>query len=196
MKKLSQWTGSIAVRVALLGLVCALGSELMAQDEAIAPSRTFVYSAKFVCRNVFDPSPSDLSFNFGPAFYRTVVNIRNPTDGAVDVRLGVVEATRLGSGQQGETGAEGITLRPGQAIFVSCSEIRRLLHLPAPQRILDGFVTAVSKVRLDVAVVYSGVSRETNGRSDGVTIDVETIEPRIHVSTTPVDPLQPTALAR
>ena len=111
MKKLSQWTGSIGVRVALLGLVCALGSELMAQDEAIAPSRTFAYSAKFVCRNVFDASPSDLSFNFGSAFYRTVVNIHNPTDGAVDVRVGVVEATRLGSGDTGETGAEGLTLR-------------------------------------------------------------------------------------
>ena len=48
MKKLSQWTGSIGVRVALLGLVCALGSELMAQDEAIAPSRTFAYSANGV----------------------------------------------------------------------------------------------------------------------------------------------------
>ena len=153
-------------------------------------------SAKFVCRNVFDASPSDLSFNFGPAFYRTVVNIHNPTDGTVDVRVGVVEATRLGSGDTGETGAEGLTLRPGQAIFVSCGEIRRLLQLPSPQRILDGFVTLVSNVRLNVAAVYTGVSRETNGRSDGVTIDVETIRPRIRVSPTPVDPSQPTTLVQ
>ena len=68
--------------------------------------------------------------------------------------------------------------------------------MPSPQRILDGFVTLVSNVRLDVAAVYTGVSRETNGRSDGVTIDVETIRPRIRVSPTPVDPLQPITLVQ
>ena len=102
----------------------------------------------------------------------------------------------LSSGQQGERGTEGIVLRPGQAIFVSCAEIRRLLQLPAPQRIIDGFVTLVSKVQLDVAAVYTGVSREPNGRSDGVTVDVETIEPRSRFMPTPVEPLQPTTLVR
>ena len=191
MKKQSQWKGSLAVRVMLLGLACALAGGLMAQDEAVAPTRTFVYSAKFVCRNVFDVSPNDLSFHFGPAFYRTVVNVHNPTDRAVDVRLGVVEATRLGTGQMGSSGAEGLTLRPSKAIFISCSEIRRLLQLPSPQRILDGFVTLVSKVRLDVSAVYMGVSRVPDGRSDGVTIDVETIEPRVRVLPTPADPVDP-----
>jgi len=130
---------------------------------------------------VFDPSPSELSFDFGPAFYRTVVNIHNASAAGADVRIGVVEATRIGSDQQGETGGEGINLRPNEANFVSCSEIRRLLDLPSPQRIVDGFVTTESKTRLNVAAVYTGVSREDNGRSDGTTIDVETITPRIRV---------------
>jgi hypothetical protein len=171
----------ITVRVALLGLACAFGNGIWAQTEAVASTRTFVYSAKFVCRNVFDPSPSELSFDFGPAFYRTVVNIHNTSRVGADLRIGVVEATRMGSGQQGEAGGEGIGLRPNEANFVSCAEIRRLLTLPSPQRIIDGFVIIESKVRLDVAAVYTGVSRQDNGRSDGVTIDVETIEPRIRL---------------
>jgi hypothetical protein len=130
---------------------------------------------------VFDPSPSDLSFDFGPAFYRTMVNIHNTSGAGAEVRIGVVEATRIGSGQQGETGGEGIGLRPNEANFLGCSEIRRLLNLPSPQRIIDGFVTIQSKTRLDVAAIYTGVSRENGGRSDAVTIDVETIEPRIRV---------------
>jgi len=171
------------VRVALLGLACAFGNGIWAQTEAVASTRTFVYSAKFVCRNVFDPSPSELSFDLGPAFYRTVVNIHNTSGAPAEVRIGVVEATRIGSGQQGETGGEGIGLRANEANFVSCSEIRRLLNLPSPQRVIDGFVTIQSRTRLDVAAVYTGVSREDNGRSDGVTIDVETIEPRLRVDT-------------
>jgi len=170
------------VRVALLSLACAFADGLWAQTEAAPSTRTFEYSAKFVCRNVFDPSPSDLSFDFGPAFFRTVVNLHNTSGDGINVRIGVVEATRLGSGQQGEVGGQSVALRPNQAIFVSCSEIRRLLSLPAPQRILDGYVTIHSKVRLDVDAIYTGVSRERDARTDGVTIDVETIEPTIRRS--------------
>ncbi len=47
-----------------------------------------------------------------------------------------------------------------------------------PQRALDGGVAIHSKILLDVETVYTGVSRERDGRtSEGVTIDAETIEP-------------------
>jgi len=176
------WKGTI-VRVALLGLACAFADGLWAQTEAAPSTRTFEYSAKFVCRNVFDPSPTDLAFDFGPAFFRTVVNLHNTSAQDIDVRIGVVEATKLGSGQQGEVGGQNVDLRANQAIFVSCSEIRRLLDLPSPQRILDGYVTIQSRVRLDVDAVYTGVSREWDARTDGVTIDVETIQPTIRFDT-------------
>jgi len=170
------WKRLIPMQAALLGLTCAAG--LWAQDDAERPRRlrSLTYAAKFVCRNAVEPPPAGLSFPFGPAFYRTVVNVRNPLPGAVDVVVKALEARGLENNQEPARGRIQLTLQPEEVVAINCADIRRIAESTADP-VSDGFVVVESRRRLNVTAVYSAVTRDPN-RSDGVTLDVESIRPQ------------------
>lgn len=168
------------VRVAALVLAGALGSAVSAQDtDAVPVTRTWVYSAKVVCKNVISPSLSDVTFDFGPAFYRTVLNLRNRSGRAVKLSVRAVEATRIGASSIGAQGRVQAELGPNAAMFIGCQDVRRILGLENPGFRVDGYLIVETQALLDSDVIYTSLSRRTDARADAASIDVEPVRPRL-----------------
>ena len=167
------------VRLLLFGLLTVVGTTLLAQDENTLNTRTFVYSAKFVCKNA-GPPVTDAGRAFMPAVYRTVINVHNLHAEPIRIKIRAVEAHSIKNPVPGASGRVEKRLAPGQAVFVSCGAIQEILgDAPEAQNKVDGFVTIASPRRLDAAVVYSAVTRTPLEPNDGVTIDVERLRPKI-----------------
>ena len=165
-----------------LALGLAAVSLGQAQDEGGA-TRTLVYSAKFVCKNVTGPNDAtEISRAFGPGVYRTVLNLQNLSRNETRISIRVTEAHGLDSPLPGATGSADRILEPGEAVFVGCAAIHRLLRdtEAAPRRI-DGFITVESTRRLSAAAVYSAVTRSPDVVNDGITLDVEHLRARVRL---------------
>jgi len=146
-----------------------------------AVDRALVYSAKFVCKNVTPPDdPSEAIRSFLPGVYRTVLNFQNLSRDPATVRMIVTEATGVESPSTGSAGRIERVLAPGEANFLNCSAIQRILGGDAANpRKVDGFVTLESNRRLAAAAVYSAVTRSPQIANDGITLDVEHLRARI-----------------
>ncbi len=168
------WTGVRALLLALATIVA-----MPAQEPAEDGARTFVYSAKFVCKDAGVPA-TDAGRAFVPAVYRTVVNLHNLHARPVKIVVRAVEAHHIANPEPGASGRIEKRLAPGQAVFLGCRVIQEMLGGDAdvPDKI-DGFVTIASPLRLDAAVVYTAVNRAPVGLNDGVTMDVERLRPKI-----------------
>jgi len=161
-----------------LGLsAMAMLPSVSAQDSTNDP--LFVYEAKVVCKNVASTNAADLSFDFGPHFIRTVVNLKNRLDEPARVRVQAIEATNIGSGSLGESGGMGIALRPNQAVFVACKDVRRLISKNDGAIRIDGYLRLTSTVPLTVDAVYNALTRRPDGRSEGTSVDVEHVNGRL-----------------
>ncbi|MCP5109830.1 MAG: hypothetical protein GY953_03225 [bacterium] len=170
----------IVARVMLLGMLCVVATTLSAQTEDPPTTRTFIYSAKFVCKNAGFPAPTDAARAFTPAVYRTVINVHNFHAESMTIVIGAVEAHSVANPNPGVSGRVEKTLQPNQAVFISCNAIQEILgDLPDVQNRVDGFVNIVAKRRLTAAAVYSAVNRSHIDPNDGVTLDVERIRARI-----------------
>lgn len=174
-KKLS--LNSVIVRMMIL--VLAVAAPIAAQEEGVDPNRTFVYSAKYVCKDAGVPA-TDAGRAFTPAVYRTVVNLHNLHAEPVTVVFRAVEAHHVDNPVPGASGRIEKTIEPGQAVFIGCAKIQEILgDSPDNPDKIDGFVTVASRRRLDAAVVYTAVNRSPIDPNDGVTIDVERMRPKI-----------------
>lgn len=171
-----------------LGLAACLAAT--AQDRPTPTvDRTLVYSAKFVCKNTTPPDdPSEAIRSFLPGVYRTVLNFQNLSRDPAVVRMVVTEATGMDSAALGSAGRIERVLAPGEANFLNCSAIQRILGGDAANpRKVDGFVTLESNRRLAAAAVYSAVTRSPDIANDGITLDVEHLRARIRRSNGTVD---------
>ena len=176
MEAKARWT-RIGVRA--LGLALAATMALPAQEPAEDSTRTFVYSAKFVCKDAGVPA-TDAGRAFAPAVYRTVVNLHNLHARPVKIVVRAVEAHHIANPEPGASGRLEKRLAPGQAVFLGCRVIQEMLggDADAPDRV-DGFLTIASPARLDAAAVYTAVNRAPVGLNDGVSLDVERLRPKI-----------------
>ncbi len=156
-----------------------------AQDASNDP--LFVYEAKVVCKNIVNSNPADVSFDFGPHFIRTVVNLKNRLDEPARVRIQAIEATNVSNGSVGDSGGMGISLRPNQAVFVACKDVRRLMSKTDSATRIDGYVRLTSTVPLTVDAVYNALTRRPDGRSDGTSVDVEHVRGRLIRNPTTAD---------
>lgn len=166
-------------RVLALCLASVAATTLYAQDEVVNSARTFVYSAKYVCKDA-GVTATDVGRAFTPAVYRTIVNLHNLHARPVTIVIRAVEAHHLNNPVAGSSGRVEKTLEPGQAVFLGCRMIQEILGgIPDAPNKIDGFVTVASKRRLDAAVVYTAVNRSPLDPNDGVSIDVERMRPKI-----------------
>ena len=172
IRKLTRWK---IARVTLIGLATVAGSSLTAQTEPTA-TRTFLYSAKYVCKDLPVPA-TEPPLRLGPAALRTVVNVHHWGEERIKVGIKVIEARSLGDSGDLEAGRTMTVLRPMDAVFIDCRDIARILG--DPSRRSDGFVVLETDRMIDVTAVYTAFNRRLDAPSEGVSIDVETIRPRV-----------------
>jgi len=166
-------------RALVLGLFSLVSTTLFGQVENVDNTRTFAYSAKYVCKDAGVPA-TDAGRAFTPAVYRTVVNLHNLHARPVTIVIRAVEAHNIKNPVPGASGRREKTLAPGQAVFLGCGVIQEMLGAaPDHPEKVDGFLLIASPRRLDAAVVYTAVNRSPIGPNDGVSIDVERLRPKI-----------------
>ena len=180
IRRLTRWK---IARVTLIGLATVAGSNLIAQTEPTA-TRTFIYSAKYVCKDVPVPS-TEPALRLGPAALRTVVNVHHSGDERIKVGIKVIEAHGLGNPNDLQAGRTMTVLQPMDAVFIDCRDIARILEDPI--RASDGFVVIETDRMVDVTAVYTAFNRRLDAPSEGVSIDVESIQPRVRRAATPND---------
>jgi hypothetical protein len=167
-------------RILLLGALGTAAIALRAQQPAPDAVRVFTYSAKFVCKSIESPAAGDAIDAVGQGVYRTVINLQNTAADPARISVHAVEAHSIATDSGGATGTVDKVLRPGEAIFVACPAIQRILGSPEdPPSRLDGFVNIVSTRRLNAAAVYTAVTRTPRGPNDGISMDVEHLRARV-----------------
>lgn len=168
------------VLTAGVAVLCLFGARtLQAQDAPPDLERSLLYSAKFVCKNVTIPATTDIGRAFGPGVYRTVLNLQNLGRGEADLRIRVREAHAIGA-SPGASGGIGTVLAPGEAAFLNCRRIQRILGGSEDvMDKIDGFIVVESNRRLNAAAVYTAVTRDPDIANDGITIDVEHIRAKV-----------------
>ncbi len=169
-----------------LGLTAVSLTTAQERDGAV---RTLVYSAKFICKNVTPAADRrEIDRAFGPGVYRTVLNLQNLSRFNARVSIGVTEAHGLDTSAPGASGSVNRMLAPGEAVFVGCAAIQRLLvDSEANPRRIDGFITVESNRRLAAAAVYSAVTRTPEEPNDGITLDVEHLRAKVRLRDGSVD---------
>jgi hypothetical protein len=123
----------------------------------------FQYAAKFICTaNI--PGTSQTTSSFLPGSYQTAVNIHNPLERVVRLRMKIATA----DGPISKWVAR--ELRGDAATKVDCGQIGMFdLH---PIHGLEGFLVIESTDSLDVIAAY------TAGKGDVASIDVEQVKER------------------
>lgn len=168
------------VQFVLLGLLGSAGYTVSAQEPAADAVRVYTYSAKFVCKSIESPATGDAIDAVGQGVYRTVINLQNTSGDAARLSLRAVEAHSIATTGGGAAGEVEKVLRPGEAIFIACPAIQRILGSPEdPPTRLDGFVNVISTRRLNAAAVYTAVTRTPRGPNDGISVDVENLRARV-----------------
>ena len=170
----------------ILGLAVCLAASAQERPDV---QRSLVYSAKFVCKNVTAANDTtDVARAFGPGVYRTVLNLQNLSRSPAELQIIVTEATGIDAPGRGDAARLERRLAPGEASFVSCRAIHRLLNdSEAAPRKIDGFITVESNRRLAAAAVYSAVTRKPDIPNDGITLDVEHLRARVRRTDGSVD---------
>ena len=129
------------------------------------------YSTKLICgTQAQDSSNNEL---VAPGLYKTVVNVHNPHDVAVDFRRKVALGGPANDGtisvfEFGQIGPDGVQ-------YFDCAYMRRLSGIGFPN-LLDGFFVLEAEEPLDVAAYYSGHAIQGDGGLRA--IDVEQIAER------------------
>ena len=159
------------VRIGVI-LSCALFFAATAPADGAEPEQLYQYAAKFACGS------SDGSGPMAAGDYATALNLRNPTDQTVRLRVKVM-ATYIGGAviqpvvESEDSNMRGVLpLQPYEARGVGCEQI--LNRVPdVGDELVEGFVVILTVRSLDVVAVYTA-------SGDGeVAMDVETIAQRL-----------------
>jgi V8-like Glu-specific endopeptidase len=177
-------------------------------DDIIIPSpppvkikARFEYSAKVACSFIdeFDFS------SFADGFYRTAVNVHNPSDKQINIAVKVSLAEPMGTAP-GEprfrvTPLHLAKLGPNETMEIDCLALTSFFcPIGDPPVCIDffafeGFVVIYSPITLDVTAVYS--ARPSNEQVE--TVDVEQVQPtkvKKSIEITPTKLAQPSEMAR
>ncbi len=152
-----------------------------ADDGGPAGGHEFRYVAKVAC-SMLGTFQDDLLVE---GFYRTAINVHNPTDGEVGFSYRVALGQPVNPPPEATddplTGSEVVeaALGPGEAVVIGCLDLAALFCPPEGPicvdfAVIEGFVVIRSAVELDVVVAYS--ARTAAGEVQ--TLDVEAIAPR------------------
>lgn len=135
------------------------------QAETAAPRGFgYQYAAKFICTaNI--PGTSQTTSSFLPGSYQTAINIHNPHEKEVRLRLKIALAGGIVTKWITET------LKGDQVIKIDCADARPKFDLQVIHG-FEGFLVIESDLSIDVTAVY------TAGKGEVASIDVEQINER------------------
>jgi hypothetical protein len=151
-----------------------LSAQVQAQTNELTTLPTeFEYSVKFICgRPESDQPPSNLAV---PGPYRTSINIHNPSfreNARFRQKIALTPAPGRVPGRI--TGFERATLRPDQALAITCQNIiGQLVDQPPAPPFVEGFAVILSNIELDVVAVY------TAGTATVTTLHTERVPARL-----------------
>ena len=140
----------------------------------------YVYSVKIMCVPHLGPASPALM----PGKYRTAVNVHNPWD-----QPALIEKWVTLSNPQGIPPITGDriheTLQSWSAFDVDCPHMRDQFGLPKDAQVPGGkgFMVIRSDRELDIVAVYTSRTETPNKNGMGISIDVETIEPKLVTTT-------------
>jgi hypothetical protein len=133
--------------------------------KATAPSGfRFQYAAKLICTSNV-PNTSQTTTSFLPGSYQSAVNVHNPLERAVKLRMKIA----IADGPISKWVAR--ALKGDEVTKIDCSQIRGTFNLQ-PIHGLEGFLVIESTDSIDVTAVY------TAGKGEVASIDVEQIRER------------------
>ena len=159
----------LLISILMVGLVAwAVSDTLYAQRGRPGPGRpgpgggAFQYVVKFVCGSWFNAIDEEMA----PGIYWTDVNIHNPNDEIITLRKKIALDGDKPQHSGIMTSPVDVILGPDEALEVNCSDIEELLENAGagpflksadgvPQFFLKGFVVIYSRVKLDVAGIYT-----------------------------------------
>lgn len=159
------------------------------------PTTTYIYSVKIVCGTVRPPRPKpDIPTLRDPSpvvpgLYRTAVNIHNFWDEATAFQHKVAIALPLDQPRGPVTRLVDAKLGPNEALEVDCHNVVAMLGgaTSAVAEFLKGFLVIESPVELEVTSVYTAEELQENG----ISIDVEQIQPHVRRNERPTAPALP-----
>lgn len=133
--------------------------------EAAVPLKfRFQYAAKFICTaNI--PGTSQATSSFLPGSYQTAINIHNPHEREVKLRLKIT----LAGGTITKWVTE--TLKADEVVKIDCADAKPKFDLQVIHG-FEGFLVIESASSIDVTAVY------TAGKNEVASIDVEQINER------------------
>lgn len=131
------------------------------------------YAAKFLCGV---PGIEAEREAVKPGNYATAINVHNPLlTAGVEFRKKAVRALPQGFEPIPPSQFRPEGIGPNFALEIDCQNIRDLLGGPPAPEFIKGFLVILSPIELDVVAVYTG---QPPGQTGGMTMDVETIQPR------------------
>lgn len=151
---------------------------------SFAPSKErpkrYTYSVKFVCGVQREGEPSDTVLR--PGRYSTEINIHNYHDYPVEIRKFVLPLVRndVIYGREPDftqiRAKDEITLPANTATMDDCYRLGQLLYgqVPQPMPLSVGFLELVTTAPVVVDAVYTA----SDGKGNGLTMDVERVEGR------------------
>lgn len=155
-------TGKLLILILMVGLVAWAVTDAFAQRGRTGGrgSGAFQYVVKFVCGELtLTNNPEELA----PGFYYTDINIHNPNDQTVKFRKKVALDGTKPQHHGLKTSPVDVSLGADEALEVNCTDIFRLLQLAGigsgpvsfNNQYIKGFVVIYSRVKLDVAAIYT-----------------------------------------
>ena len=147
----SRWAGALAAFVSMVVIVIGSNTEL--KTASAAPKLKFTDIERFQCVVEVGPAQTTADSPFTPAVYRTVINLYNPQDAAVQFTKTAVVARSERSPRGLISAAHADTLQPGEAIGIDCVDIQTLLG--GPQPIGNGVIVIRASDDLKVIPAYT-----------------------------------------
>ena len=151
----------------------------------------FIYVVKYVCGTAEDCGCAEAPIR--PGRYATEINLHNPSRNTAKVTKLVTPVVSAGIGvareprTQRPVGRDIVRLRPHEATMDDCKRLAEL-HYGAPVEsklpLTVGFLEIVSTQQLVVTAVYTAT-----GVNDGLSIDVETVQPIVRPQLPPSRPV-------
>lgn len=177
--KMNSRKKTVTLLSAIVLIAAIVGMTAYAQnvETGATGAPTYQYTAKYVCGLSQDPTTKSPVL---PGTYRTSINVHNPQASNVTIMKKAVQSSREMENPIPPGKLRSYTIRPDYSFEIDCEDVYLIGGVPSGTLFSEGFVVIQSPRQIDVKAVYTAGAPAT-ASSSVVTMDIETIEPKISV---------------